>query len=528
MPGSFYHQLWILVRLRYLLLWAHSRTSSGRTALLLVLYLILMLILLFFSFGGFSVAFAAIELGQEEAVARGVLSGLFLSGIFISIAFGVGPRTAFSDVVLRRYPLSAAGRLAARHLIGLLDPIWIILIGTVLGLAIGFALLGAVSSLFIGLVAAWLFIIANYLTTVWLLSLINRALESGRGATILSALVFVLFSFGGLIAVWLAQLENPLWRSLLAGLLRITPAGTAAALLAGPSLGEGVRNAVLLVAWCSIFAVAVSALERRPPASQALSSMTIPWNNFYDQLARLFGKSYAPLVGKTLRYYLRCNRVRFSLATTPMFAFIGKLMVQNKGEEEFFVTLALFAFVGFASASAVTLNQFGYDGPGIRRYAIFPVSFAAAIRAGSFTSLFIGSLAIAPTLALWVLFSHPVEARMVVMLLSSALAGLFFFNALSLWTTVLSPRGVDFRSILSNHLSIGGNAVVIGGLILIFALAFILRRYTMATVLAHWWVLPLLVVLCFSCYSISERAIGPVAGARRERLIETIASGNIN
>ncbi len=527
MPGSFRHQLWILVRLRYLLLWAHSRTSSGRTVLLLVLYLILMLILLFFSFGGFSAALAAIELGQEEVVARGVLSGLFLSGIFISIAFGVGPRAAFSDMVLRRYPLSSAGRLAARHLIGLLDPTWIILIGAVLGLAIGFAVLGG-GSIFIGAVAAWLFIIANYLTTVWLLSLINRALESGRGATILSALVFVLFSFGGLIAVWLAQLEDPLWRSLLAGLLRITPPGTAAVLLVGPSFGGGVTNAALLVAWCGIFAVAVGALERRPPVAPALSPITIPWDNLYDQLAKLFGKSYAPLVGKTLRYYLRCNRVRFSLATTPMFAFIGKLMVPNKAEEGFFMTLALFAFVGFASASAVTLNQFGYDGPGIRRYAIFPVSFTAAIRAGSLTSLFIGGVAIAPTLALWVLFSHPVEARMVVMLLSSAVAGLFFFNALSLWTTVLSPRGVDFRSILGNHLSVGGNVVVIGGLILIFALAFILRRYTMATVLAHWWVLPLLAVLCFGCYALSERAIGPVAEARRERLIETIAGGNIN
>ena len=433
MRSNFSHLLWALVRLRYRLLWAQARTSGGRIAILLMVYLLVMLVFLFFSLGGFGAAMVGVKLGRGEAIARGVLTSLFVWGIMISVVFGVGPRAAFSDVVLRRYPLTAIGRLTARHLIGLLDPVWFLLVASAIGLAIGFAVLGA-GSVFVGLPAALLFIAVSYLATVLLLSLIDRTMQSGTGATVLSAVAFGLLSFSGLAISWLLNPRHAAWL-------------------------------------------------------QAV------------------------------------DRVRFGLVTAPIFAFLGRMMGHGDPKENFLMTLALFSFVGFAGTTAIALNQFGYDGAGIRRYAILPAPFAATLRASSFTALLIGGLMIAPTVVLWALVSGvPAEPRMIVMLLSSGVAGLFFFNALGLWTTVLSPKSVDFRSVLGNQLSVGGNIVIIGGFALVFAAAFtLIRRASFETVLAYWWVLPLLAVLCFGFYALMLQFAGKAAEARREPLIETIA-----
>jgi len=524
MRSNFSHLLWALVRLRYRLLWAQARTSSGRIAILLMVYLLVMLVFLFFSLGGFGAAMVGVKLGRGEAIARGVLTSLFVWGIMISVVFGVGPRAAFSDVVLRRYPLTAIGRLTARHLIGLLDPVWFLLVASAIGLAIGFAVLGA-GSVFVGLPAALLFIAVSYLATVLLLSLIDRTMQSGTGATVLSAVAFGLLSFSGLAISWLLDPRHVAWLQAVDRVLRFTPPGVAATLLAGSMTAAGAVSAVLLIGWCAALLAALGALERRPPASPSATSAATGWDSFYDRLAGLFGQSYAPLVGKALRYYLRCNRVRFGLVTAPIFAFLGRMMGHGDPKENFLMTLALFSFVGFAGTTAIALNQFGYDGAGIRRYAILPAPFAATLRASSFTALLIGGLMIAPTVVLWALVSGvTVEPRMIVMLLSSGVAGLFFFNALGLWTTVLSPKSVDFRSVLGNQLSVGGNIVIIGGFALVFAAAFtLIRRASFETVLAYWWVLPLLAVLCFGFYALMLQSAGKAAEARREPLIETIA-----
>src|SRR5580700_4252554 len=126
-----------LVGLRYKLLWAQTRTRNGRIALFLVGYACALLVLIAFTAGGYGAAMLAVRSGQAELVARVVLGALFLNAIIASVVMGFGVNAAFSDAALRRFPLNALERLAARHVIGILEPMWIIILGLDLGLATG-------------------------------------------------------------------------------------------------------------------------------------------------------------------------------------------------------------------------------------------------------------------------------------------------------------------------------------------------------------------------------------------------------
>src|ERR1035438_9214210 len=118
-----------LVGLRYKLLWAQTRTRNGRIALFLVGYLFALLILLLMTAGGYGAAMIAVRSGQAEKVAQAVLGGLFLNALVASVVTGFGINTAFTDAALRRYALNAGDRLVARHLTGILEPVWIFVLG---------------------------------------------------------------------------------------------------------------------------------------------------------------------------------------------------------------------------------------------------------------------------------------------------------------------------------------------------------------------------------------------------------------
>src|SRR5262245_50234179 len=117
-------QFWLLVRLRYKLIWAHARTSKGRMAMAVALYLLGTTLFVFILLGGIDAAVDAARSGRGENVARWVFTGLFINAIALSIVFGAGPRSVFSEQSLRKFPLTSNGRFIARHLTGLLDPVW--------------------------------------------------------------------------------------------------------------------------------------------------------------------------------------------------------------------------------------------------------------------------------------------------------------------------------------------------------------------------------------------------------------------
>src|ERR1035438_4129725 len=76
-----------LVKLRYKLLWAKTRSRNG-------------------------------------PIAQGVLSVLFLETVLAANILGFGMSAIFAETELRRYPLTAADRRIARHPTGILHPFW--------------------------------------------------------------------------------------------------------------------------------------------------------------------------------------------------------------------------------------------------------------------------------------------------------------------------------------------------------------------------------------------------------------------
>src|SRR3954447_25139355 len=108
-----------LVKLRYKLLWAKTRSRNGKIAIFIVGYLLLVLLLVLLTTGGIGAAMVAIRSGRGEKIARIVLTALYLEAVLASNILGFGMNAIFSDLELRRYPLDAGDRRLTRHLIGI-------------------------------------------------------------------------------------------------------------------------------------------------------------------------------------------------------------------------------------------------------------------------------------------------------------------------------------------------------------------------------------------------------------------------
>src|SRR5438552_2050797 len=132
-----------LLALRYRLLWAQVRLRKGKIVLFLAGYLLAGIVAAFFLLGGFGTAVAGIRAGKAELVARLVLSCSCGAGVLCSLILGVSVNSAFSEGTLRRFPLTGLQRQSARHLIGILDPMWLLVFAVNLALRSGSRCWGA-------------------------------------------------------------------------------------------------------------------------------------------------------------------------------------------------------------------------------------------------------------------------------------------------------------------------------------------------------------------------------------------------
>ncbi|HMV81977.1 MAG TPA: hypothetical protein PLD20_00070 [Blastocatellia bacterium] len=530
MQKDFFNRLWALVRLRYKLIWAAGRTSNGKLAMLFAVYLIGALGALFFALGGLGMgaALGSIEAEKATYFARWMLAGLFVNGVGLSLLFGMGPRAAFSEAALRRYPLNGRQRFFVRQLVGILDPIWLLLIGATLGLAVGFILLGN-GSVFRTLLTIFIFIVANYLATIVLLTLVGMAMETRGGSGALGTLVLLLVSFGPLTVALLVKTNAAVIWNMMDSVLKFMPPGAAADIIVGESFLQAIKGLLVLLLWCFGLVLVLAKLESRSPAARTSNAGVIVWRDFYDHLGNLFGKRYAPLISKSLRYHLRCNMVRFSLITAPIIVLAGKyLMPQRGGKDYFFISLAMFFIMSSATAAAMMLNSFGYDEAGIRRYAVWPIRFVEALRATNLASLLLRAMAIFVSFALWLLFySEGLNPTKLAIMLLTALAALFLYNAAGFWTSVYSPKRMDFNAMWNTRLSFGANVVVIGGVLVPFwGLMMLGQRFGEAVVLRFWWMFLMVFIVCLTLYLWSFFSIEKTLTARREKLLNLIAGAN--
>jgi hypothetical protein len=516
-----------LVRLRYKLLWAKTRSRNGRIALFMVCYLLLVLLIAVFASGGFGAALVAVRTGKAEQVAQAVLSGLYVEAVMAAVMLGFGLNAVFSEAQLRRYPLKAQERRAARHLIGILDPFWFLILALELGLVVGLYVAGA-GSFWLGLIAVLLLLVSNYLLARVVTLLLERLMQRQLGAAVLlGAIACVAF---------LPAILRPVLKShrgaivALSHVLGYTPPFAAAATMTRTGLAA--FSGLLLQAWwLAGLAAAVVALERRPPQRlRAVQATTISWDTPYERLAAFFGPRLGPLMAHWLRFYMRNTRFRtvYALAL-PLVGVLTFAMGRGMGRRghfgsQFSATLSAFAILGCMGIVQFSVNQFGYLAGGFRRFLLLPAEPAAVLRAGSYTFLLMNSALIVVGTLLFVLFSpFPFDARTLTMLMGAAVTSLFVFLGLGLWATLFGPRRCDFYSTFGNDLSAAGNAVVIGGILVVMIGPQVLAN-TWPAALApdKWWMAIPVVLLAAAFYFSSLERAGRMLLARREKLLALV------
>jgi hypothetical protein len=282
---------------------------------------------------------------------------------------------------------------------------------------------------------------------------------------ILLVLLCVVCTLPALLAPRIARAHN-FQLAVLRG-LRFSPPFAAAALVSHRPGSHAIQFGLLL-AWMAGLLLILAAIERQAARPRSVAQAEVTWHDLYQRVALLFGPAMAPLVGRSLRYYLRCNKVRFNyILAIPILAFVTFAHRQEAAQGDYLMRgLGTFAIVGLLGTAVLSTNQFGFDASGFRRYFLLPIPPAAILRASSYTSLFLGGTLVLLALLLWMLFAPvPPDPRIPLMLLASGAGGSFLFNALSLWTSLLAPRRTDFNSTFGNQLSLPANVLLIGGVL---------------------------------------------------------------
>ena len=311
--------------------------------------------------------------------------------------------------------------------------------------------------------------------------------------------------------------------------LHYTPPFGAAAAMIHPDLA-GLNGLGIIVAWILGLAALLVWLEKRPPQRQVTESVKIEWDSPFDRVGALFGPRMGPLVGHWLRFYGRNSRTRtLCLISIPLLAFLTFQVGQKMGPYGLLVSaLGTIPMATFLGTSRISVNQFGYVGGAFRRYFLLPTDPAATLRAASYAAVVIGGSLLPVALLAWAIFvPYRFDARMLVMLLCAGLTGLFVLNALGVWVTLFNPRKGNYNSNFGNDLSLGGNIVLIGGMLVAMFLPRLLHRFQPALVSPEsWWMYLPLPALALAFYMATLKSAGPVFVTRREKLLAVVEGRN--
>ena len=130
-------------------------------------------------------------------------------------------------------------------------------------------------------------------------------------------------------------------------------------------------------------------------------------------------------------------------------------------------------------------------------------------------------------LAFAIFAPYPFDARMLLMLLCSGLTGLFLLHGCGVWVTLFNPRKGDYKSNFGNDLSLGGNILLIGGMMLAMLLPHLTYKLQPALVSPESWRMFLpLPLLAFVFYRVTLKSAGPIFVTRRERLLAVVEGRN--
>lgn len=516
-------QIGDLVRLRYKLMWAKTRSRNGRIALFIIGYLLFIMVAALLALGGVGAGIAAIQTGRAEMIAQLVLSGLFINAVLATILLGFGSSAVFSEVELRRYPLRGRERFLARHFLGIVDPFWVLVLILELGLALGMYVWGAYSLAY-GAAAVVLLFVCGYLLAQAIGGWIDRLMTTRSGPGLVLLLIVSISLLPRTVATVLAK--KPEEASHVLSALRFTPTFGAAAAMTHTG-GTGFAGLGLIVLWSIGLALFLAWLERRPaPRQRVMRAPVEGKTDVFDGVGSLFAPDTAPLVSYWLRFCVRNTRFRMLyLISLPMAAFITYNLGQlPKGHGDLFVAaLGTIPIVTFLGTSRIAVNLYGYTGGAFRRFFLFPTDPAASLRAGSYVSVLLGGSALLPAAIVWAIFApRPLGPGSILIPVINGVTVLFLFNSLGVWTTLFGARRGNYAKAIGNDMSLLGNIVVIGSVLACISAPQLLRRSAPALVShENWWVL-LPAALSIPVYIASLRAAGAVFAGRRERLLAVL------
>jgi hypothetical protein len=512
-----------LIRLRYKLLWANTRTRNGKIALFFAGYLLLVLVIALLGTGGIGAGAVAIRSGRGTVVAGALLTAIFAQGLLASVILGFGMANIFSDLALRRYPLRAAERRVTCHFIGIADPFWLLFFVLDLGVAFGLYLFGA-GAFWFGLAAVLLLFVCNYIAAQLLGTLVQRLAGRKFGSVIMLGAVIGLGITPALLQPVIKK--HPAILVTLKHVWELTPPAAAGLAMTHFDL-PALQSIGLLALWAAALLALLVLLERRPVKVAVARDTKIVWEGRMDRLGSVFGPQLGPLVAHWMRFYFRNNRFRtiYPLAL-PLTAFLLFFFSRPDARHGFMgaplpVALAVFGILGFIGTGQFAVNQFGYVGGGFRRFLLLPTDPAAAFRAGSYMFVSLSGALILPAAILWALFAPiPSSGFMLAMLVGCSVASLFLFHSAALWTSILGARRGNYKQPLGNDLSLAGNIAVLGGTLgWLFLPQFLLGRTAPERVLAYWWITPLAAVAALVFYTVSLRLTTKLFLARREELM---------
>jgi hypothetical protein len=512
-----------LIRLRYRLIWAKTRTRSGRVALFVSGYLLLIVAIALVAVGGIGAGAIAVRAGRVTEATAAALFSLYGCAIVGTVVLGFGLNAIFAESEMRRYPLRARERELARHIVAMLDPYWYLVVGLELGLLTGLYLFG-VGIFLVGAVAVLLLYACNYAAARLVTMVIERMVARRGGSIVLMVALMALGLAPPFLVPYLQERAHSIGPAL--SWLRWTPP-YAAALAMTRADSSAVWGLALIVCWTVGLGAAIIALERRPARARVVSSGKFEWGGRCERVGAWMGPRNAILIGQWLRFFWRNNRFRMMYPLSlPLVGLFIYGMTRQPGmalgpRGEFASAMGAFAIAGFIGTGQFAVNQFGYAGHGLRRYLLLPTDPAAAFRSCSYTFVLLNAVLIAVGLALWPLLGqHPFDPLMLPLLAGCGLTGMFLYLAAALWTSLLAPRRGSYYSSFGNDLSFAANATLIGSMMsLVFLPRLAASLWPGAFRSAYWWVTLVTAALAGGVYWMSLDRASQYFRARRERLV---------
>jgi hypothetical protein len=512
-----------LIRLRYRLIWAKTRSRNGKIALFMAGYLLLIAAFGALAAGGLGAGAIAVRAGKATQIAAGVLFGVYLCATIGTVILGFGMNAIFAESEMRRYPLRARERRLARHIVAMLDLYWYLVVGLDLGLLAGLYLYGA-GFFWLGLLAVLLLYVCNYVTARVVSTIVERLVARRGGSILLMAAIMVLSLGPSFLMPYLQKHPHAVGPYLAWGKWT-PPYGAALAMTRGDL--SAVWGLGLILLWTALLGAAMVALEQWPVRARVASSGKLQWASRYERVGAFLGPQNAILIGQWLRFFSRNNRFRMMYPLSlPLVGFLVYALTRQTGmahgpKVEFASAMGAYAIVGFIGTAQFAVNQFGYVGSGLRRYLLLPADPAVALRSCSYTFALLNMVLIVVGLVVWPFLSRgEFDPLMMVLLAGCSLTGMFLYLTAGLWVSLLAARRGNYYSSFGNDLSFAGNVILIGAMMaLVFLPRVAAESWPDMFRSGYWWVTLAAAAVAAGIYWMSLERASVWFRARRERLL---------